>query len=85
MPNPTIEWRLPHRDAGGPQMPPTSRAEAPIFLAMASMLNGFFVAILVSLHQSRRRHARRIVREHRHLVAAARNEADVPKIAIRRS
>jgi hypothetical protein len=71
VPNPTIECRLPHRNFGEPQMPPASRTGVPAFSAAGSILGKFFTAILGSLHKSRQRQARRIVREQRHLIAAA--------------
>jgi hypothetical protein len=83
--NPTIEWRLPDRNVSDLQMPPVSGASAPAFSLPGAMLSGFFAAILGSLHRSRRRQARRIAREYRHLRAAeARREVDVA-IAKRRS
>jgi hypothetical protein len=77
--NPTIEWRLPLRNAGGLQMPPASSASARVFSPASSILKGVCVAILRSLQKSRRREARRIIREHRHLIAAKpQGEAGVP-------
>jgi len=77
VPNPTVECRLPYRKFGGPQMPPANGAGATVFSALGSMLNSFFGAILGSLHRSRRLQARRIIRQHRYLIAATQGEVYV--------
>jgi hypothetical protein len=82
---PAIECRLPDRSLGNLRMPPASRADTPALVAPGSILKSLLAAIMGSLHRSRRRQARRIVREYRHLIASeARCEADVQKAAKRR-
>jgi hypothetical protein len=62
-----------------------NRASVRAISSAGSILRGLFVAILRSLQKSRRRQARRIIREHRHLIAAkVQREVDVP-ISKRRS
>jgi hypothetical protein len=70
VPYPTIECRLPRRNVGALQMPEANRASLRAISSAGSILSGPFVAILRSLQKSRRRRARRIIREHRHLIAS---------------
>jgi hypothetical protein len=66
-------------------MPPVNRAAARVFSQASAILKVLCVAIIRSLQKSRRRQARRIIREHRHLIASeARREVDAP-ITKRRS
>jgi hypothetical protein len=75
----TIDCHLPDRNPGDPHIRPASRAEALASLATSSILKSLFVSIVGPLHKSRRRQARRIIRQQRDLVAGARRE--VPDIA----
>jgi hypothetical protein len=86
VPIPTIECHPPDRDFDDLQAPPASRAEALASLAASTILKGIFASIVGPLHKSRRRQARHIIRQHRHLIASgAKRGVEIRKIAMRRS
>ena len=85
MSNQTVELGLSRRDAGNRQMPRAVAVGASGFAdRLGALTTRLFVSVLGSLHRSRRRHARRIISEHRHLTVQAR-QRDVARIPARRS
>ena len=64
MPKSAIESRLPHRDIDDQRM------SVPLRTMLMGFLASIVISIVISLHRSRRLQARRLRRQHRHLMAS---------------